>query len=91
VLLFGLPSTVIGFYFGSRATSDSQAGAATPLRLTLSGVPLANSQAIAVVDRNGKAEFDFSAAISPATQGTYILRVQSPSIVQCDERITLGP
>lgn len=132
VLLFGLLSTVIGFYFGSRSAADSQPGGVTPVRFTLdgatttqtitslrpvtgtldanfqsslgsgqinlvaillnnSGLPLANSQTIAVVDRNGKAEFDFSTAINAAGPGSYIVRVQSPSIVQCDERITVQP
>jgi hypothetical protein len=132
VLLFGLLSTVIGFYFGSRSAADSQTGGLTPVRFTLdgttttqtitrarpvtgtldanfqstlgsgqinmvaillsnSGVPLPDSQTIAVVDRNGKAELDFSAAINVAAPGSYIVRVQSPSIVQCDERITLQP
>jgi hypothetical protein len=141
VLLFGLLSTVIGFYFGSRSAADSQTGGVTPVRFTLggatttqtfgqarpvsgtldanfqstlgsgqinivaillksSGLPLPDSRAMAVVDRNGKVEFDFSKVIgrlpavpipAPAPEaGSYILRVQSPSIVQCDERITLN-
>lgn len=133
VLLFGLLSTVIGFYFGSRATADATDTSVTPVKLTLdpdskkpnpdtkpftlkgslasnyatvlgtnppqlnsviqdaAGDDIANGDSVGVIDSDGKVEFAFKGGLPLAYSTSYLLHIEYPPMVKCDDRFVTTP